>query len=164
MYTSYKFGHLRGGNPKSSGLTSSKECSRNVAILHKLSSVCSSGTMTTCIPAPRAACTPFGASSNTKHSSGFGQSLNREAQTKNMSGLGLPRFTSGSLPPVTTWLNMEKSAACLATFRSYVSCPDDVATAMGICFEWKCLTSRSAPATGHRCDSVVLAGLVSELN
>lgn len=55
------------GRPNSSGLKSSMELRTWVACLVISGSIRESGIMTTCIPAARAAVTPFGASSNTKH-------------------------------------------------------------------------------------------------
>lgn len=57
----------KAGRPKSCGSKSSMLPSRSVASRVRLGSRFWSGTITTCIPAARAAFTPLGASSNTKH-------------------------------------------------------------------------------------------------
>lgn len=71
---------------------------------------------------------------------------NREAQTLNMSGAGLPFFTSGSEDPVTTWWNTANwSLRWLVFMRKPVS-ELLVATAMGTKFRRKCSNSVVTPA------------------
>lgn len=58
---------LNGGSPNSSGLNSSSDPNTKVASFRNSSATWWSGTITHCMPADRAAFTPFGASSNTRH-------------------------------------------------------------------------------------------------
>ena len=86
-----------GGNPHATGSKSSREFSTMWACKHFALSTLLSGTMTTFIPAARAAATPFGASSNTRTSSGdFGGVANLEEASWKISGAGLHLLRFGS--------------------------------------------------------------------
>ena len=86
-----------GGNPHAAGSKSSREFSTMWACEQFALSTLLSGTMTTFIPAARAAATPFGASSNTSTSSGdFGGVANLEEASWKISGAGLHLLRFGS--------------------------------------------------------------------
>lgn len=63
----WRAAHSKGGKPNSSGWKSCRESSTRVALDVRCWCKFLSGTMTTCMPAARAASTPLGASSNTRH-------------------------------------------------------------------------------------------------
>lgn len=72
-------------------------------------------------------------------------SLKREAVTRNTSGCGFPRFTSGSEPPVTIWLNKLKKGPWWRVLSSKLFKSLLVATAIGTPFEWRWRTNLSTP-------------------
>lgn len=75
---------------------------------------------------------------------GGGLSGNLEAQARNISGAGLPFFTSG---PLTTWWKSENNDLCFIVLRSKLFLPLLVAIANGIFCLWRCRINRSTPRT-----------------
>lgn len=126
---------VKGGRPNSSGWNSSRDLRTSVASSSPSIGKRLSGVITHCIFPALAPFTPFGASSNTKHDSGFGLSGNFFAASRKMSGAGLPFKTS---PDVTMWWISLKSSGKFETFNWAASNSLLVAIAIGILLKWKC--------------------------
>ena len=98
------------------------------------------------LPAARAAFTPLGLSSNTMHFLGsFAGGSNLFAQTRLMSGKGLPWMTSGSECPVTMWWKSWNNSWWFLVFNSKYSLELLVAKAIGTWHWCRCLISLSTP-------------------
>ena len=98
------------------------------------------------LPAARAAFTPLGLSSNTMHFLGsIAGGSNLFAQTRLMSGKGLPWMTSGSECPVTMWWKSWNNSWWFLVFNSKYSLELLVAKAIGTWHWCRCLISLSTP-------------------
>lgn len=144
VYVYFFFGQ-KGGKPQAVGSNSSSESRTKWACEHFDLSTLLSGTMTTFIPAARAAVTPFGASSSTSTSRGeVGGAWNLAAANWKISGAGLECFSSGS-SDFTVCEKSWKRSLWFDVLILYSDALDPVATAMGILCLWRWRTSFSTP-------------------
>lgn len=145
IYVYELFFGQKGGKPQAVGSNSSSESRTKWACKHFDLSTLLSGTMTTFIPAARAAVTPFGASSSTSTWRGeVGGAWNLAAANWKISGAGLECFSSGS-SDFTVCEKSWKRSLWFDVLILYWDALDPVATAMGILCLWRWRTSFSTP-------------------
>lgn len=145
IYVYELFFGQKGGKPQAVGSNSSSESRTKWACKHFDLSTLLSGTMTTFIPAARAAVTPFGASSSTSTSRGeVGGAWNLAAANWKISGADLECFSSGS-SDFTVCEKSWKRSLWFDVLILYWDALDPVATAMGILCLWRWRTSFSTP-------------------